>query len=512
MGLKFNDFAPKRAKYVRVRGAKKMKALFFDDRNDLSEGFVVREFYKQTKDIDDGLCYIAKMKDGQEFVYKNAIFLHDLKCPKCQSNEHLVFKGDMPDKVSSDYVGACLQCEEDFYLFELQNSKCDSGLESITHNFNVGDIVTATDDRDIYEEDDIEAVMRKCEGKKLIVRSIAVIDKQLVHYLCVDTDNNWVMLDDDETFGFIDADLVAYQEPMITQQASANKLKFSTVAEGLAKIKEVYINGDVTEGEFADYLVHNYDECFDSTVEPVIAIRAIQEFRQWDYEMEGEDAIETFGGVEALSENGYYGFIFMRNGQSMQLPDGVRVGIQTEDGGIALDEGITACYKEAKCFNANDYTTRKLVEKEFEYVPHEHKNNMFREALQLVEKCGYTVGEAANEVFAKYSLFFGLPQLSIIRDTFLTYVGKWANGRGCRTGENRANGSVTYLMDGLYLYEFKTREDAFKYLYDDDRSVPYAMAEYDEELTEANGECSFGEWEFHNGFQAEHLSSEIRGV
>ncbi len=291
-----------------------------------------------------------------------------------------------------------------------------------------------------------------------------------------------------------------------------DKMKFSTVAEGLAKIKEEYINGEVTEGEFADYLVLNYDKCFDSSIEPVVAIQAIQEFRQWDYEMEGEDAIETFGGVEALSENGYYGFIFMRNGQSMQLPDGVRIGIQTEDGGIALDEGITACYKEAKCFNANDYTTRKLVEKEFEYVPHEHKDNMFREALQLVEKCGYTVGEAANEVFAKYSLFFGLPQLSIIRDTFLTYVGKWANGRGCRTGENRANGSVTYLMDGSYLYEFKTREDAFKYLYDDDRSVPYAIAEYDEELTDANGECSFGEWEFHNGFQAEHLSSEIRGV
>ena len=64
-------------------------------------------------------------------------------------------------------------------------------------------------------------------------------------------------------------------------------------------------------------------------------------------------------------------------------------------------------------------------------------------------------------------------------------------------------------MDGLYLYEFKTREDAFKYLYDDDRSVPYAMAEYDEELTEANGECSFGEWEFHNGFQAKWLKQKI---
>lgn len=166
--------------------------------------------------------------------------------------------------------------------------------------------------------------------------------------------------------------------------------------------------------------------------------------------------------------------------------------------------------KEAKCFNANDYTTRQLIEMEFEDLPDsEHKDNMIDEALQLVEECGYTVGEVANEVLAKNTSFVGLPELFSIRETFLTYVGEWANCKECRTGENRANGSVTYLMDGLYLYEFKTREDAFKYLYDDDRSVPYAMAEYDEELTEANGECSFGEWEFHNGFQAEWLKQKI---
>lgn len=180
------------------------------------------------------------------------------------------------------------------------------------------------------------------------------------------------------------------------------KLKFTTVAEGLAKIKDEYINGEVTEGEFADHLVLNYDECFDSTVDPAIAIRAIQEFRQWDYAMSGEEAVETFGGTEALSDNGYYGFIFMRNGQSMQLPDGVRIGIQTEDGGIALDEGITACFKEAKCFNANDYTTHQLLQMEFQNVPNsEHRDNMIDEALQLVEECGYTVGEAANTILSE---------------------------------------------------------------------------------------------------------------
>ena len=155
-------------------------------------------------------------------------------------------------------------------------------------------------------------------------------------------------------------------ENIEVQYCDEDKLCFSTIEDGLVKIKEAYRNREVVEGEFADYLVNNYNECFDSTVDPLIAIQAIQKFRQWDYETEGEDAIETFGGVEALSDNGYYGFIFMRNGQSMQLPDGVRIGIQTEDGGIALDEGIEACFKETKCFNANDYTARQLIEMEFE--------------------------------------------------------------------------------------------------------------------------------------------------
>lgn len=181
--------------------------------------------------------------------------------------------------------------------------------------------------------------------------------------------------------------------------STIRKLKFSTINEGLEAIKQACDEAEISEGEFADYLVLNYSECFDGAVEPVIAIQAIQKFRQSDYETEGEDAIETFGGAEVLSDNGYYGFIFMRNGQSMQLPDGVRVGIQTEDGGIALDEGIVACFKETKCFNANDYTTRQLIEMEFENLPDsEHKDNMIDEALQLVEECGYTVGEATNEV------------------------------------------------------------------------------------------------------------------
>ena len=103
----------------------------------------------------------------------------------------------------------------------------------------------------------------------------------------------------------------------------------------------------------------------------------------------------------------------------------------------------------------------------------------------------------------------GLPQLSAIKDNFLTFVGEWMNGKECRTGENRANGTVTYLMDGLYLYEFKTREDAAKYLFVDDRSIPYAFAEYDEDESEEKGEETFGGWEFNNEFNPIWLNAEL---
>ena len=50
-------------------------------------------------------------------------------------------------------------------------------------------------------------------------------------------------------------------------------------------------------------------------------------------------------------------------------------------------------------FNANDYTTRQLLEMEFQNVPNgTQKENLIAEALQLVEECAYSVGEAANEV------------------------------------------------------------------------------------------------------------------
>lgn len=102
-----------------------------------------------------------------------------------------------------------------------------------------------------------------------------------------------------------------------------------------------------------------------------------------------------------------------------------------------------------------------------------------------------------------------LPQLATIKSNFLTYVGGWMNGQDCRTGENRENGMVTYCRDGLYLYEFKTREDAFKYFYDNDHLVPFAFAEYDESASDKNEMETFSEWEFNNGFQPLWLDSKL---
>lgn len=135
---------------------------------------------------------------------------------------------------------------------------------------------------------------------------------------------------------------------------NSEKMKFSTVEEGLETIKEAYRNGEVVEGEFADYLINHYSECFDESVEPLIAIQAIQKFRQWDYSTE-EDPNDCFGGTEALSENAFYGFIFERDGKSRQLPDGVRIGILKEDGAIELDEGITPAFSTVTYAHASGY-------------------------------------------------------------------------------------------------------------------------------------------------------------
>jgi hypothetical protein len=95
---------------MEIKEPKKLKRALFYDELDCGEGCVVR--FK----IDDRT---ALMLDGQHFDYTYSVELDKMRCPKCLSNESLVFKGDEPDKVSPGYVGACLACDEDFYLTEL---------------------------------------------------------------------------------------------------------------------------------------------------------------------------------------------------------------------------------------------------------------------------------------------------------------------------------------------------------------------------------------------------------
>jgi len=214
---------------------------------------------------------------------------------------------------------------------------------------------------------------------------------------------------------------------------------------------------------------------------------------------------------EAVYKLNELGELLVANIDQNQCIDMDGFGIVDEDMLYPETKELTECFFAGKYpegtvnqqLNANNYTTRQLIEMEFQNVPKsEHKDDLIIGALQLTEN-GYTVREAVSASLE----ITGLLQLSAIEDNFLTFVGEWINGQDCRTGENRVDGTVTYLRDGLYLYEFKTREDAFKYLFEDDRSVPYAFAEYDEKASVENGEESFGEWEFNNGFTDDGLQT-----
>lgn len=98
----------------------------------------------------------------------------------------------------------------------------------------------------------------------------------------------------------------------------------------------------------------------------------------------------------------------------------------------------------------------------------------------------------------------GRPSLFHLKNIFTSYEGEWTNGSEARTGENRNDGTVSYNYEGLYVYEFLNKEDAYGYFFED-KEVPYAVAEYDEDLSELNDEETFGEWECVNGFPEEKL-------
>ena len=95
-----------------------MKVLVWDDGflGNSEDGNIVRELHSISPDG----CSV-KMEDGQIFSYQNAISIELLKCPKCLQNIEEKALG-RSEFVSNGYSGACLSCEEDFYLAEMVNN------------------------------------------------------------------------------------------------------------------------------------------------------------------------------------------------------------------------------------------------------------------------------------------------------------------------------------------------------------------------------------------------------
>lgn len=116
--------------------------------------------------------------------------------------------------------------------------------------------------------------------------------------------------------------------------------------EGLKKIQHLYLkNSSTTGGEFADYLAKHYKEEFSNTLGLPTIMEAIQLFREWDYEGEGEVQAEIemqwVKDPDFKVEGGYWDNDFMdymfEDGSF--VPQGMRVGIILNNK-LVLDEGI----------------------------------------------------------------------------------------------------------------------------------------------------------------------------
>jgi len=95
---------------------------FLGDQTD--GGNIIRKFLSKIGDQ-----YLVKMLDGKIYDFNNAIPVTEFKCPHCgttySDNVHGLVIGkealeeNKEHLVNDGYVGACLKCDEDFYLFEL---------------------------------------------------------------------------------------------------------------------------------------------------------------------------------------------------------------------------------------------------------------------------------------------------------------------------------------------------------------------------------------------------------
>ena len=130
------------------------------------------------------------------------------------------------------------------------------------------------------------------------------------------------------------------------------KLIFTSKEDGLKLLKKTYLHeSDVCEGEFADWLVDNLEECFDKVnMSTTLIMETIQLFRQWTHERDdlgSEKFIEICAEVDMIKEgnleiNDFQDYVYF---DFTPVAVGVRIGVErlnpkTNEMFLDLDKGI----------------------------------------------------------------------------------------------------------------------------------------------------------------------------
>ena len=130
------------------------------------------------------------------------------------------------------------------------------------------------------------------------------------------------------------------------------KLIFTSKEDGLKLLKKTYLHeSDVCEGEFADWLVDNLEECFDKVnMSTTLIMETIQLFRQWAHErdeLECDEFIEICTEVDMIKEgnleiNDFQDYVYF---DFTPVAVGVRIGVErlnpkTNEMFLDLDKGI----------------------------------------------------------------------------------------------------------------------------------------------------------------------------
>lgn len=130
------------------------------------------------------------------------------------------------------------------------------------------------------------------------------------------------------------------------------KLLFSTKENGLRLLKKTYLHeSEVCDGEFADWLVSNIEDCFyRDKMSTALIMETIQLFRQWAHErdeLECEEYTEICAEVAIIKDNDleiniFQDYVYF---DSTPVASGVRVGVEklnpeTNEVFLDLDKGI----------------------------------------------------------------------------------------------------------------------------------------------------------------------------